>query len=333
MADQKITALTELTTPADGDFLPIVDVSDTTQAGSGTTKKIKKSNLGDASPLTTKGDLYTYSTDNARLPVGTNGQVLKADSGETTGLKWEHPDWTSMNALTYVSTDDPTGVVYESGDVTSIRCVGQRIRFVNGGNTIYGIVTAVSTYDSGNDRTTITFLHEIDPTDSEALHLMANSAITIPVYSGLKAPFDFPLESEKWTVFATMSSNNAQNSPTQNTWYNLGGSLSLPIGSWELLYQSLIYGYKASATNVSILATLSTANNSESDSRYTVRGFTNGASGTIEYLYPAFRQNPVSVTSKTTYYLNVKTDTASANQISVRGDVSPSRVSAVCVYL
>jgi hypothetical protein len=40
------------------------------------------------SPLTTKGDLFTFSTVNARLGVGTNGQILTADSAEATGLKW-----------------------------------------------------------------------------------------------------------------------------------------------------------------------------------------------------------------------------------------------------
>lgn len=41
-----------------------------------------------SSPLTTKGDLYTYSTADARLPVGTNGQVLMADSAQAAGVKW-----------------------------------------------------------------------------------------------------------------------------------------------------------------------------------------------------------------------------------------------------
>ena len=43
---------------------------------------------GGSSPLTTKGDLYTYAAADARLPVGTDGYVLTADSAEATGLKW-----------------------------------------------------------------------------------------------------------------------------------------------------------------------------------------------------------------------------------------------------
>ena len=46
---------------------------------------------GAASPLTTKGDLYTYSTTDTRLAVGTNGHVLTADSSTAPGLKWAAP--------------------------------------------------------------------------------------------------------------------------------------------------------------------------------------------------------------------------------------------------
>jgi len=40
------------------------------------------------SPLTAKGDLFTYSTTQARLAVGNNGDTLLADSSTTTGLRY-----------------------------------------------------------------------------------------------------------------------------------------------------------------------------------------------------------------------------------------------------
>jgi hypothetical protein len=46
---------------------------------------------GAVSPLTTKGDVYTFSTSDARLGVGANNTVLTADSAEATGLKWATP--------------------------------------------------------------------------------------------------------------------------------------------------------------------------------------------------------------------------------------------------
>jgi hypothetical protein len=44
---------------------------------------------GGSSPLTTKGDLFGFSTVNARVPVGTNGQVLTADSTNANGVSWQ----------------------------------------------------------------------------------------------------------------------------------------------------------------------------------------------------------------------------------------------------
>lgn len=41
-------------------------------------------------PLTTKGDLFGFSTVNARVAVGANGTHLVADSAQTAGVKWQN---------------------------------------------------------------------------------------------------------------------------------------------------------------------------------------------------------------------------------------------------
>jgi len=43
---------------------------------------------GAVSPLTTKGDIWGYSTLDARIPVGANDTVLTADSAQALGVKW-----------------------------------------------------------------------------------------------------------------------------------------------------------------------------------------------------------------------------------------------------
>jgi len=72
------------------------------------------------SPLTTKGDLYTFSTLDARLPVGTNNQTLVADSTASTGLKWATPA-SSASGLTKISqtTFTTTASVSVNGCFTS----------------------------------------------------------------------------------------------------------------------------------------------------------------------------------------------------------------------
>ena len=54
---------------------------------------------GSTSPLTTKGDIYTYSTTDARLAVGANGDTLVADSSATTGLRWQADFAAGKNAI------------------------------------------------------------------------------------------------------------------------------------------------------------------------------------------------------------------------------------------
>ena len=65
----------------------------------------------DVTPLTTKGDLFTFSTVDARLGVGTNGQTLVADSTESTGLKWATA---SSGGMTLLSTTTLSGATTQT---------------------------------------------------------------------------------------------------------------------------------------------------------------------------------------------------------------------------
>ena len=69
---------------------------------------------GLSSPLTTKGDVWGYSTTNARIPVGTNGQVLTADSAETLGLKWATPSSGALVKIAGASFSGVAGVSLDS---------------------------------------------------------------------------------------------------------------------------------------------------------------------------------------------------------------------------
>jgi hypothetical protein len=43
---------------------------------------------GSSSPLTTKGDVYVFSTTDTRLPTSTDGLCLKTLASTATGLEW-----------------------------------------------------------------------------------------------------------------------------------------------------------------------------------------------------------------------------------------------------
>lgn len=74
---------------------------------------------GTASPLTTKGDVYTYSTTNARLGVGTNAYALLADSSTATGLTWGQVSLTAgvTGVLPVANGGSGTSTTFTAGSV------------------------------------------------------------------------------------------------------------------------------------------------------------------------------------------------------------------------
>lgn len=112
------------------------------------------------SPLTTKGDLYTFNTTNTRLPVGTNGQTLIADSTQATGLRWGVP--VAQTVGLYAQTALSTPIVYASGEASLI-------------GTGVGTLTVPANGFSVGDSFTVKMCGRFTCANNEILHIHVRS--------------------------------------------------------------------------------------------------------------------------------------------------------------
>lgn len=222
--------------------------------------------------------------------------------------------------FTYASTDAPTFTMTAPGDLTETYKAGMKIKLTQTTDR-YFFISVDPTYSAGTGLTTFTLYGGTDYT-------LANAAITSPCYSRDKAPFGFPMSPAKWTVEVTDANSTQQDSPTQNTWYNLGSiTISIPIGAWKVSYTSYVYADKTGAL-VNLSVTLSTANNSESDDEITCRLYGYNTVGCSVY-----KEKIISATSKTSYYLNERTTLATVTDIAIAGASAKTIIRAQCAYL
>lgn len=86
-----------------------------------------------ASPLTTKGDLYGRAAADARVPVGTDGFVLTADSSQALGLKWAT---VGAGGLIFQSAEVDTSEASSSATYTDLATVGPQLSIAVGASGI-----------------------------------------------------------------------------------------------------------------------------------------------------------------------------------------------------
>lgn len=275
-------------------------------------------------PLT--GDIY--------LDDGTNTTSGNPGLRRYTGAAWEDiggggggggsvDGWIDANETwTYSAWDDTNGVstatITVPSDATTKYQEGMRVKFTQPTDgTKYGIITKVET-------TTLTVLINND-------YDFDNEAISDPFYSAAKVPLGFDLSEEKYGILVTDTNSNVQASPVQNQWYNSGSiSADLPIGLWKAGYTAHIRSIDGSPGSQDILATLSDASASESDADFT-RGFT---ANDVSRLGGSVRaEKLLALSTKDTYYLNIRCKNSGLSSIAIRGDLQTTRIFAVCAYL
>lgn len=101
-----------------------------------THRLLTSSTGGGSSPLTTKGDIFTFDTANQRLGVGADGTVLTADSSQPTGLRWVAVSGTGT--VTNVAVD----ATLTGGPITTTGTLGINLTHANAWTAAQTITSA-----------------------------------------------------------------------------------------------------------------------------------------------------------------------------------------------
>ena len=143
VADDAIT-LAKMASGTDGNLITYDASGNPAYVATGNANQVLTSNgagaaptfqaAAEASPLTTKGDVYVYGSGNARLPVGADGKALKADSSTATGLVWGDAGGSAPVVILEPSTSTSyagtgtsgTGITVGTAVGTEAAGVGQR---------------------------------------------------------------------------------------------------------------------------------------------------------------------------------------------------------------
>lgn len=237
--------------------------------------------------------------------------------------------WLALATIpTLQSSDDPNYVLRFGADMTAILALGQKIKVTQHGAVKYFIVVAIGAFTGGNTDVTVYGGTDYDMENTTTY------PVTLPCFSMQKAPFGFPLNPIKWTVVVTDNADRTRASPTANVWYNLGSvSISAPIGIWRAILKVVAYA-NISGTGVTVFVTLSTANNSESNSKMTGYTILGAGSAALSIAQTQHIEDVLVMTAKTTHYLNTKTGHSGIGSLyNLNGQSVPAIIRLVCAYL
>ena len=198
------------------------------------------------------------------------------------GETWTFSSWTSGTRI---------GVITVPSNATTKYQAGNRIKITQTtGGTKYGIIHAV----------TSTTLSVFFPSGTT----LNNETISTPFWTSLDSPKGFDKDPDLWTLVSRKTARTTQGSVSVNTWYNVGGSLTVGAGKWLLSAADLGLITTASAGYMGFTSALATTSNGSSliaDTRYR-SAIVQSANSEVDDQY-VVANIPFTVASSSTVYL------------------------------
>lgn len=223
------------------------------------------------------------------------------------------------STFSYSSWNNTTKTaVVSSKDLTDSLSVGMKVKFTQNNVTKYAIITSINS-------STITLFLGTD-------YILENTNINDFYFSMLHAPFDFPMNPEKWELSFVRSSNDVYSTTTTTNYYGgANNKLTVPVGAWEVEYNYTIQFTSAAATCYSRLAlSQSSAEMTEGSlASNFVMPLTAGTFASQRFV----NSKIYNLTEEKTFYLLFKNDIAYSNLYFVGSSTQPSWIKAKCAYL
>lgn len=223
----------------------------------------------------------TQATMRGYISQGLSGSETSLASaysfnGAATDLNTTTPnDLTASGSATATNADSPFGT-QAGGSISS--------------TLDYGVVAAV-------DSSTVTVQVP------EGCTIPTSGGVSSIRYSSERFPYAFPSSKYRWTL-ETIIISRQSGSGTADVAQNLGHKLYLPIGSWELGYNSLIVSLTGGATSFNRAALTISTSNTGRDARWTSLGPVSSVASTEQAGYVS-KSSPITVTTAADYFLNI----------------------------
>lgn len=270
----------------------------------------------DQTPLTTKGDLFTFTTLDARLGVGTNGYILSANSATATGLEWiaANPgDITGVTAGTGISGGGTSGDVTVTNSMATAMTTKGDLVAATGSGTFSRLAVGSNNQTLVADSTASTGLKWATPASGGGLTVIATGTLssTSVVVSSIPATYKHLMVS----VYAA-------------TWDTANDTMGLRYNSVTTNYTKSIYGHNGvTATNEgSVIAGSWSLNDSSQDwlrtgaanhANWTIYDYTN-TTGVMNVVGTASYFNQSSAYSKTNLVASNQATAAAITSLTIR---------------